>query len=185
MSAVDFGVVLVVLDRHTGAVRPLHGGDRTAWLSRHGTLAARAPIPPPSGSTLEVPVRLPDLPRVAPVDLVRAVVALLVVLSDRRFPRLLRIVRAMRRRAVRPANARLIRKTMTAVRRATRLIPAHVRPIDEAVAGLVMLGTRRFSAAFRYGVTVDPVDVHAWLEVDGEPTSRPPTAARFTPFPSR
>lgn len=182
--AIDYGFVLVVLDTTTGEPYALRDDDRRRWR-QYGHPVSATP-PPAATTTIENQARLPNLPPVpgerrwaARATLLRAYLA-----GREGFGATLRLVRGTHRRAFGPADTAEVAEALIAVRTVAALAPFRVRAVDECVAALLLLRPGRRTATFRYGTTIDPVRVHAWLEVDGAPVGQPPWVSRYTPFPS-
>ncbi|MBV9163468.1 MAG: lasso peptide biosynthesis B2 protein [Pseudonocardiales bacterium] len=63
-----------------------------------------------------------------------------------------------------------------------RCIPANVACFEESTSAAVALALSGRHAGWRHGIVSDPVRMHAWIEVDGQPVGEPPSTRRYTPL---
>ena len=86
-------------------------------------------------------------------------------------------------RVGRAATVAEAKSALRAVRRVARYFPAKVacmlRGIDERGR---RSGFQRRHVGWRHGIASDPVRMHAWTEVDGQPVGEPPSTSRYTPL---
>lgn len=186
LRAVDYGIALVVPST-SGLPLALTGDEREAWLANPALEVVSAEIPPPSGSTIDVTVRLSPRRRIPVLLGLQTGFALLCALlaghGPRGTARLLALVSRKPRgnAAAKSTRARVeeVEARLFAVRQISTAMPARVLPLHEAAAAALLLGDRR--PYLCYGVTIDPLDTHAWLELDGQPIAETPTVvSRFT-----
>jgi hypothetical protein len=71
---------------------------------------------------------------------------------------------------------------LLAVRRVGRRIPAKVACFEESTSAAVALALSGRHTSWRHGIASDPVRMHAWIEVDGQPVGEPPSTRRYTPL---
>jgi hypothetical protein len=62
------------------------------------------------------------------------------------------------------------------------MLPWRVACWEEAAAATVTLRWAGYRAAFRHGVAIDPVRLHAWIEVGGRPVAESDDITDYTPF---
>nr|WP_269134579.1 lasso peptide biosynthesis B2 protein [Spiractinospora alimapuensis] len=153
------------------------------WLPPRAGRASR-----PSWGTHDSPAALPPIPKAALRWYAPALIAILIVLVIRdsgpqrlRFARLRAVSTqaTLRRRVLDPVTATSI---VRAVRRTGRLIPARVACLEESAAVMLILGLLGYGADWKHGVAVDPVRLHAWVEVDGQPIEEAADIVDYTPF---
>jgi hypothetical protein len=143
----------------------------------------------PSWGTRDSPAALAPIPRGPLRWYVLGALALLVVLSSelRGGLRSRRSAFARTRRLVRRTEAgtndhATATQVAHAVRKAGRLLPLRVACWEEAAATTIALRWAGYRAAFRHGVATDPVRLHAWIDVGGQPVAESDDIADYTPF---
>ncbi|WP_370013234.1 lasso peptide biosynthesis B2 protein [Nocardiopsis sp. LDBS0036] len=135
--------------------------------------------------TRDSPAALAPIPRAPLRWYALGIVALLVVLTRK----------LGRRRSTFARTRHLVQRTETgiadyatavqatcAVRKAGRLLPLRVACWEEAAATTVALRWAGYRSAFRHGVAIDPVRLHAWVDVCGRPVAESDDITDYTPF---
>ncbi|MEV2275792.1 lasso peptide biosynthesis B2 protein [Nocardiopsis sp. NPDC049922] len=69
-----------------------------------------------------------------------------------------------------------------AVRGLGRLLPLRVACLEESAASALALRWAGYRVAWRHGVATDPVRLHAWIEVDGQPVGESDDITDYTAF---
>ncbi len=182
LRAVAFPEVTVLVDLKEGTLHAVTGAGRRAWADR----AAVGRSAQACWGTGEVPARL-ALTASPPGWRLRALGSLALTLlareagpRRRRFARMATLAGAATVRR-RPADAVQAEASLRAVRRVAGVVPARVACLEESVAALVALALAGFGAQWRHGVATDPVRLHAWIEVDGNPVDEPASTRSYTP----
>jgi Transglutaminase-like superfamily len=187
LISADTGHALVLLDPATGRVQALTGTARTAWYA-----TAKTPAPmkvgtrPASWGTDEISVSLQKIPTPLLRWLVRAALAITLTLairsigpSHRAFARMVAIAAAAARIGS-AASRHDAEAALRAVRWAARYVPARMACLEESVATMITLAVSGHHGDWRQGVASDPVSMHAWIEVDGQPVDEPVATSRYT-----
>ena len=187
--AADTGCLLLVLHTQTGQVRALAGAARSSWSPPAGSPpVVRVDHAPASWGTDETPACLEPIPATPARWLPCALLAVLATLAVRHlgrrehaFARVTALASAATRvgRAATVADAE---SALRAVRRVARCIPAKVACFEESASAAVALALSGRHAGWRHGIASDPVRMHAWIEVDGQPVGEPPSTSRYTPL---
>ncbi|MDT3395843.1 lasso peptide biosynthesis B2 protein [Streptomyces sp. B1866] len=86
------------------------------------------------------------------------------------------------RRTVRPATVGRARQAVHAVRQAAVLVPGRVACLEESAAAVVTLAASRERVTWCHGVAGDPIRLHAWVQVGGQPVAEPESITRYTPL---
>jgi hypothetical protein len=94
--------------------------------------------------------------------------------------RLLRLLRWATSRTNRPATASDAEQVIHAVRRVGRWAPGRVACLEESAAVVLALAVSRHRVTWCHGIAADPVRLHAWIEVDGQPVAEPTSTRRYT-----
>ncbi|MGH3856912.1 MAG: lasso peptide biosynthesis B2 protein [Pseudonocardiaceae bacterium] len=143
---------------------------------------------PASWGTDETPACLEPSPAIStrwlPCALLAVVTTLMVRHLGRRghaFARTTALVSAATRTG-RAATRDEAEVALNAVRRVARCIPAKVACFEESTSAAVALALGGRHAGWRHGIASDPVRMHAWIEVDGQPVGEPPSTSRYTPL---
>ena len=142
-----------------------------------------------SFGTQEVQAGWADLPRPPRRSLWLAPFALVVTLAvfhlgrrTARMARLLRLLEWATRRTASSATTDEATQVLNAVRWASMLIPGRVACLEESAATVLALGFLKSRATWCHGVVGDPIRLHAWVEVAGQPVAEPPSTLRYTPL---
>ena len=184
----DTGQAIILLDLRTGSVQALPGNARTGWHSRHPSTSLVS-IRPTALSWGTSEVRASASAQAAPSALwaIRALAAITITLitrsagtKPRSFARMVRLVRV----ASFPRHAAELREAdaaLQAVRWTAQFVPARMACLEESVAAMVALSVAGRRADWRHGVASDPVRMHAWIEVGGQPVGEPAATWAYTP----
>jgi hypothetical protein len=54
--------------------------------------------------------------------------------------------------------------------------------VVQSISAAVPLALSGCRVGWRHGIASDPVRMHAWIEVDGQPVGEPPSTSRYTPL---
>ncbi|GLZ28087.1 hypothetical protein Lesp02_02770 [Lentzea sp. NBRC 105346] len=73
-------------------------------------------------------------------------------------------------------------QVLNAVRWVAMLVPSRVACLEGSAAGMLALSFIRQRATWCHGVAGDPIRLHAWVEVNGQPVAEPPSTLRYTPL---
>lgn len=171
MREVDFGFVRVSVDYGTGRVQaivtafdPTKASPMLAtWGTSEITAGYLRPPPVPLG------------------DRIAASIALTTALASRRWGLrgVVRLVEHASRLAARPATPVQAERAIAAVRRAADRRLTRVACLEESAAVVVLLAMNRRTVAWHHGVAPDPIRLHAWIEVDGQPIAEPDSTKQF------
>lgn len=185
----DTGHALVLLNTQTGQVTAHAGADRDRWIAEDRSPAPIAVNPaPPGWGTSETPACLPAAPRPGLRWLPRAAVAVGLTLAvrgigprQRAFPRLVGLARAAT--GHRPfARRREAENAVRAVRWVARCVPARVACLEESIATLITLALSGHRADWCHGIATDPIRMHAWIEINGQPIDESASTGSHTPL---
>lgn len=94
--------------------------------------------------------------------------------------RLLGLLRYAASRTSRPATAFETEQIIYAVRRVGQWAPCRVACLEESAAVVLALAMSRHRVTWCHGIAADPVRLHAWVEVDGQPVAEPTSTRRYT-----
>ncbi|MED7952865.1 lasso peptide biosynthesis B2 protein [Kitasatospora sp. NPDC058201] len=98
---------------------------------------------------------------------------------------MLRIIRAVHQAAsscLLAATPEQAKAAVLAVRAAGWHSPARTACLEESVATVLLLATRRLAVTWCHGVAADPVRLHAWVQTeDGAPVAEPSSTGAYTP----
>lgn len=187
--AADTGQAIVLLDLRAGRVRALPGTARTRWRGRHPD-AVLVPVRPaaPGWGTSETAAAVAALAIPPAAWALRALAAISVTLTARSagrhrrsFARMVRLARAssFRRHVAGPHEAEA---ALRAVRWTAQFVPARIACLEESVATMVALSLAGRRADWRHGIATDPVRLHAWIEVGGQPVGESASTRAYTPL---
>lgn len=142
-----------------------------------------------SFGTQETQAGWTDLPRVplrflllAGLALALALVALRCGRRRSRMARLLRLLHWATRLTRSSATIDDATQVLNAVRWIAMLIPSRVACLEESAAAVLALSLIRRRVTWCHGVAGDPIRLHAWVEVNGQPVAEPPSTLRYTPL---
>ena len=181
-----FDSTTIRIDYATGRVTAATGATARAWAQAPGAIQGtrwglsfgieEADLEPP---------RSPSRPSLH--DAAIAVVMLSITLAaralgstGRSMSRLTGLAATAARFTSRPATAGEAERTVAAVRWAARWTPFRVACLEESIAAVLVLATRRRRVTWCHGVAPDPVQFHAWIQTEGGPVAEPPTTSRYT-----
>lgn len=123
-----------------------------------------------------------------PQWLLRALAAIMITLTvrivgcqRRRFLRMLILAHAATR-SRRPAQIDDTQAALRAVRWTAQLVPARMACLEESIAAAVTVALSGRRADWRHGIASDPVRLHAWIEVAGQPIDEPASIRHYTPL---
>jgi hypothetical protein len=68
------------------------------------------------------------------------------------------------------------------VRTFASVLPFRVACLEETAAAMLVLALRGRRAGWCHGVAADPIRLHAWMSVDGQPVAELASTARYTPL---
>ena len=187
--AADTGQAIVLLDLRAGRVRALPGTARTRWRGRHPD-AVLVPVRPaaPGWGTSETAAAVAALAIPPAAWALRALAAIAVTLTARSaarhrrsFAQMVRLARAssFRRHVAGPHEAEA---ALRAVRWTAQFVPARIACLEESVATMVALSLAGRRADWRHGIATDPVRLHAWIEVGGQPVGESASTRAYTPL---
>jgi hypothetical protein len=187
--AADTGQAVIHLDLQTGRVRALVGTARTSWRADDpGSAPVAVKAAASSWGTAETAAALPALATPPAPQAARALVAIVITLTVRSagtrrcaFARMVRLARYAggQQRAASPREADI---ALRAVRWAARFVPARMACLEGSVAAVVTLALSGRRADWRHGIACDPVRMHAWIEVGGQPVGEPGATSAYTPL---
>ncbi|GAB3159995.1 hypothetical protein GCM10027059_07120 [Myceligenerans halotolerans] len=180
-----FDDVTVRVDYCTGAVTAATGHTARVWANAPGAVVGS--VWGLSFGTDETDLE-PQAP--SPVlahDFAAAVAALAVTLTARSLgrrtasiSRLIRLIEVTVRHAPSTATPAEAERAVRVVRRAARWMPARVACLEESVAAVLLLSMRRRRATWCHGIAPDPIQFHAWIQIDGRPVAEPATTSKYT-----
>jgi hypothetical protein len=174
-------------------------GNLTSYLIGRGVLE-ESPAPMGWEQPASVPQRLSWGVRESSVQLVPlppvpwgwkllAVPALAVTLTVRqlchrehRFARLVSLLRLGTKVTGRRADLASAQNAVRAVRWVGRFTPARVACLEESVSSFLLLAFLGREVTWIQGMASDPVQMHAWVEVDGRPVEEPAWAEEYIPM---
>lgn len=147
------------------------------------------PATVPSWGTTEVPAaispRQPTRGAAATVAAI-AVIGVLTVRElgrrDRSFARITRLVAAIAARPRRLATPSMVDDALHCVRTVASVLPFRVACLEETAAAMLVLALRGRRAGWCHGVAADPIRLHAWIALDGQPVAEPASTACYTPL---
>lgn len=159
---------------------------------------ARAPHPwpvpktvptAPSWGTSEVAAGItpPGRTRFATTVLAGLALASVLVARDvgrrsRSFARIIALLTAVARWPRRGADPAVIEDALHCVRNVASVLPFRVACLEETAAAMLVLASTGRRAGWCHGVAADPIRLHAWIALDGQPVAEPASTARYTPL---
>jgi Transglutaminase-like superfamily len=187
--AADTGCLLIVLHTQTGQVRVLAGAARSTWSPPQGSpLAVRVDPAPASWGIDETPACLEPIPATPTRWLPCALLAVLATLAvrhlgqrGRAFARVTALA-SVATRVGRAATVADAESALRAVRRVARYAPAKVACFEGSTSAAVALAFSGRRVGWGHGIASDPMRMHAWIEVGGQPVGEPPSTSRYTPL---
>lgn len=148
-----------------------------------------APVTAASWGTNEVPAAISPPRSTSVAATVLAGVALAGVLAvrdlgrrDRSFARITRLLTAVVALPHRAADPSMVADALHCVRTFASVLPFRVACLEETAAAMLVLALRGRRAGWCHGVAADPIRLHAWIELDGQPVAEPASTARYTPL---
>ncbi|MFJ3182469.1 lasso peptide biosynthesis B2 protein [Streptomyces sp. NPDC086796] len=94
----------------------------------------------------------------------------------------LTLLSATRAQTVRPATLQQATSAVNAVRRAGWYSPGRTACLEESVAAVLLLRTRRLGVRWCHGIASDPIRLHAWVQtMDGDDVAEPSSTRAYTP----
>lgn len=159
---------------------------------------ARAPRPwpvpkatptAPSWGTSEVAAGITPPGRTRPAATILAGLALAGVLvargagrRSRSFARITALLAVVARWPRRHAEPAAIEDALHCVRNVASVLPFRIACLEETAAAMLVLAFTGRRAGWCHGVAADPIRLHAWIALDGQPVAEPPSTARHTPL---
>lgn len=96
--------------------------------------------------------------------------------------RTLTLLSAADAHTVRPATLSEATCAVTAVRRAGWYSPDHTACLEESVAAVLLLASRRLGVRWCHGIASDPIRLHAWVQtMNGVDVAEPSSPRIYTP----
>ncbi|WP_201846264.1 lasso peptide biosynthesis B2 protein [Myceligenerans indicum] len=179
------GEAAIRIDYTTGSVQAATGATGRVWAADANVVVAQSPTLVFGTEEADLEPSALSVPRAR--DAIIAAVALVVVLAvrdigpcSRSMRRIIRLLAVATRPASRPATTAHATRAVEAVRWVAHKVPARIACLEESVAAILVLTVRRRRATWSHGVAPDPVQFHAWIEVDDAPVAEPPSTSRFT-----
>jgi hypothetical protein len=68
------------------------------------------------------------------------------------------------------------------VRNVASVLPFRVACLEETAAAMLVLALTGRRAGWCHGVAADPIRLHAWITLDGQPVAEPASTARYIPL---
>lgn len=134
----------------------------------------------PNWGTHELPMGFSPTPGAPLFDHTLAAAGLLTVLTasvmgrrEKRMSRLVSLVRAASKRARHSVTPQRAEQMVHAVRRLGAFSPLRTACLEESVAATLALALTGRRVHWCHGVMADPILLHAWIAVDGEPIAEP------------
>ncbi len=62
------------------------------------------------------------------------------------------------------------------------VLPFRVACLEEIAAAMLVLALTGRRAGWCHGVAADPIRLHAWITLDGQPVAEPANTARYIPL---
>ncbi|TXL83968.1 lasso peptide biosynthesis B2 protein [Streptomyces sp. IB2014 016-6] len=178
LDAIDPAVARPLLT--LGLLTPTQGP--TPWPPALHASAAQA-----SWGSTEHPAGVNRPPRAPLARTLAAAAALTVAFAATRHGRTgirhaITLLSASTARTVRPATPEQATRAVNAVRRAGWYSPGRTACLEESVAGVLLLGSRRLSVRWCHGIAPDPIRLHAWVQtMDGADVAEPSSTRAYTP----
>lgn len=161
---------LIVTARPVPWAAPIEGKP---WILSFGTEETQAGwIAPPSAPR-----------RALVLGVIGLVLTLAVQRSGRRRTRMQRVVQLVNwavGRSSEPATTAEATQALNAVRAVARFVPTRVACLEESTAAVVALSLSRRRSTWCHGVAGDPIRLHAWVALNGQPVAEPSSTLRYT-----
>ncbi|GAA2969349.1 hypothetical protein GCM10010519_00590 [Streptomyces lactacystinicus] len=94
----------------------------------------------------------------------------------------LSLLGAANARNIRPATLREATRAVTTVRRAGWYSPGRTACLEESVAAVLLLASRRLGVRWCHGIASDPIRLHAWVQtMNGDDVAEPSSTHAYTP----
>ncbi|MFD4577513.1 lasso peptide biosynthesis B2 protein [Streptomyces sp. NPDC058417] len=156
-------------------------GEPTPWPPALTATSARA-----SWGSTEHPAGVVQPPRAPLAGTLAAAAALTAAFAATRRPTGMRpalaLLSAAGDRTVRPATLQEATRAVTAVRRAGWYSPGRTACLEESVAAVLLLASRRLGVRWCHGIASDPIRLHAWVQtMNGDDVAEPPSTRAYTP----
>lgn len=101
----------------------------------------------------------------------------------RSFARILRLITAATwRRGAAPAEARHVDEALESVRVVASVLPFRIACLEETAAAMLVLALTGRRAGWCHGVAADPIRLHAWIALNGQPIGEPASTNHYTPL---
>lgn len=159
-----------------------------ASIPRPWTVLMAVPTAP-SWGTSEVAVGIATPGRTRLTTTVLAGFALASVLlaraagrRSRSFARIITLLTAVPRWPRRRAEPAAVEHAVDCVRNVASVLPFRVACLEETAAAMLVLAFAGQRAGWCHGVAADPIRLHAWIALDGQPVAEPSSTARYTPL---
>ncbi|MGB8962323.1 MAG: lasso peptide biosynthesis B2 protein [Pseudonocardiaceae bacterium] len=98
------------------------------------------------------------------------------------FARIIALLTAVARRPRRRAEHAAVEHAVDCVRNVASVLPFRVACLEETAAAMLVLAFSGLRAGWCHGVAADPIRLHAWIALDGQPVAEPASTARYTPL---
>lgn len=175
---------VIELVRQLQVERLLHAAPESRpWM------VPEAPATVPSWGTHEVPAGVVHPGRtpvgttvVASVALGSVLVARHVGRRSRSFSRIVALLTAATRWPRRQAEPASVKHALHCVRNVASVLPFRVACLEETAAALLVLAVVGRRAGWCHGIAADPIRLHAWITLDGQPVAEPASTSRYTPL---
>ncbi len=152
---------------------------------RPWTVPAAEPTAP-SWGTSELPAALTTPCRTRPAATLLAGFALASVLAareagcrSRSFARIIALLTVVARWPRRRAEPAAVEHALHCVRNVASVLPFRIACLEETAAAMLVLALTGRRAGWCHGVAADPIRLHAWIALDGQPVAEPASTARY------
>ncbi|MGH3540389.1 MAG: lasso peptide biosynthesis B2 protein [Pseudonocardiaceae bacterium] len=102
--------------------------------------------------------------------------------SDRSFSRIIALIGAAAGWPRRAADPQMVADALHCVRNIASVLPFGVACLEETAAAMLVLALFGRRAGWCHGVAADPIRLHAWIALDGQPVAEPASTTRYTPL---
>ncbi|WP_423461873.1 lasso peptide biosynthesis B2 protein [Promicromonospora sp. MS192] len=180
-----FDGVSIRLDYATGRVTAATGAAAEAWTQTPGAIHGtrwglsfgieEADLEPGHTSRPTVRHGLTAVAALAATLAVRSIGS-----RNRSMARLTRLATGATGFTTTPSTVSEAEQVVSAVRWASNWVPFRVACLEESIAAVLVLAARRRAVTWCHGVAPDPVQFHAWIQIDGSPVAEPSTTSRYT-----
>ncbi|MPZ12703.1 MAG: lasso peptide biosynthesis B2 protein, partial [Kiloniellaceae bacterium] len=147
------------------------------------------PATRPSWGTQEVPAGVRPPHRTVVGLTVLASVAVTSILfvrhvgrRSRSFARIIALLTAATRWPHRHATPAAVEHSLDCVRNVASVLPFRVACLEETAAAMLVLALTGRRAGWCHGIAADPIQLHAWIALDGRPVAEPASITRYTPL---